>query len=51
MKLNIYTLNFLVLAIGSALVISNVLHQGILGTVLAIVFLIAAGVTTKKKVN
>lgn len=49
MKLNIYTLIFLVLAIGSSLVISNVLLQEILGTVLAIVFLIVAGITTKQK--
>ncbi|KRT93103.1 hypothetical protein AB447_203990 [Bacillus glycinifermentans] len=47
MRLNIYTIIFIILAIASNLISIFVFNQGILGYILAIVFLLAAGYSTK----
>ncbi len=47
MRLNVYTIIFIILAIASNLISIFVFNQGILGYVLAIIFLLAAGYSTK----
>ncbi|CAI6257284.1 hypothetical protein NRS6120_07955 [Bacillus subtilis] len=47
MRLNIYTIIFIILAVVSNLISIFVFHQGILAYVLAIIFLLAAGYSTK----
>jgi|GEM_PF-5797059 len=47
MRLNVYTIIFIILAIASNLISIFVFHQGILGYILAIIFLLAAGYSTK----
>lgn len=49
MRLNRYTLLFIVLAMGSNLVITGVYKQGLLGNLLAIIFLILAAMSTGNK--
>ncbi|MFJ7746906.1 hypothetical protein [Peribacillus sp. NPDC097295] len=49
MRLSRYTLLFIVLAVGSNLIISVVLKQGLLGNLLAIIFLIFAAIITGNK--
>ncbi|MBV5121215.1 hypothetical protein M1D69_16090 [Bacillus sp. PK3-037] len=47
MRLNIYTIIFIILAAAFNLISIFILHQGILAYVLAIIFLLAAGYSTK----
>ncbi|WP_142283988.1 hypothetical protein, partial [Bacillus subtilis] len=47
LRLNIYTIIFIILAIASNLISIFVFHQGILAYVLAIIFLLVAGYSTK----
>jgi len=47
MRLNVYTIIFIILAIASNLISIFVFNQGILGYILAVIFLLAAGSSTK----
>lgn len=47
MRLNVYTIIFIILAIASNLISIFVFNQGILGYILAVIFLLAAGYSTK----
>ncbi|MFF1995375.1 hypothetical protein ACFVWC_30085 [Bacillus mycoides] len=48
MRLNKYTFIFILLAVASNFALSMWLKQGILGVVIAIIFLLIAALTTKR---
>ncbi|WP_167556003.1 hypothetical protein [Peribacillus simplex] len=49
MRLNPYTVMFIVLAVGSNLILNGLFKQGFLGIIIAIILLVFAALSTGKK--